>query len=127
MHIYQLPNLTLLCQRQQTVLPTEWGLVGPLAGLDTFGGNTLPQSAIRTCIMQPYVACSLLTIVFQIPNTDGRTPKCTFVKYGLQLWTTLNKLNTGYGCSLWALYKHSSQQAQWLGNFQVSTENWTKL
>jgi hypothetical protein len=78
-------------------------------------------------LCSPYVACSLLTILFQIPNIDGRTPKCTFVKYSLQLWTTLNKLNKGYGCSLWALYKHSSQQAQWLGNFQASTENWTEL
>jgi len=75
----------------------------------------------------PYAVWSLLTILFQIPNTDGKTPKCIFTKYGLQLWTTLSKMNRGYGCSLWALYKHSLQQTQWLGNFQVNTENWTKF
>ena len=74
-----------------------------------------------------YVAWSLLTILFQIPNTDRRTSKWIYAKYGLQLGTTLDKLNTGYGCSLWALYKHSSQHAQWHGNFQVTIKNWTKF
>jgi hypothetical protein len=60
-------------------------------------------------------------------NTDGRISKWIFTKHSLQLCTTLNIIETGYGCSLWAVYKHSSQQAKWLGNFQVSAENWRKF
>ena len=79
-------------------------LVGPLAGLDTFGGNSLPHLTIRTCIMQPIR--NLVTSDYSNPN--GRTSKCIFPKYGLQLQTTLNKLNTGCGCSLWAFHNKLS-------------------
>jgi len=115
--IYQLPPLTLLCRRKQPALPTEWELSGPLAGLNTFGGNSIPQSGIRTCIMQP--VCSLVT--YDYSNSDGRTPKCVFTKHCLQLWTTLNNLNTGCGCSLWVLYKHSSQIKISKSHFFVGT------
>ena len=54
--------------------------------------------------MQP--VCSVVTSDYS--NPDGRTPKCIFTKYGLQLRTTLNKLNTAYGCSLWAVHNKLS-------------------
>ena len=88
-----------------------FNLVGPLTSLDTFGGNSLPHSTIRTCIMQP--VHSLVTSDYS--NTDGRTSKCIFPKYGLQLRTTLNKLNAGYGCSLWAVHNKLSD----LGIFKL--------
>jgi hypothetical protein len=48
--------------------PLNGSCVGPLTGLDTFGGNSLPQSSIRTCIMQS--VCSLVTSDYSIPDTE---------------------------------------------------------
>jgi hypothetical protein len=85
--------------------------VGPLAGLDTFGGNSPPHSTIRTCTMQ--LVCSMVNSNYS--NPDGRTSKFICHKYSLQLRTTLNKLNTGYGYSLWAVHNKLSD----LGIFKL--------
>ena len=119
--------LNFLCwayyaQGNNLFYPLNGGWSGPLAVLDTFGRNSFPPVRYKNL---HHAACrwSLLNILFQTPNSDGRTSKWIFTKQSLQLWTALNKLKTGYGCRLLALYKHSSRQAQWFGTFQVSTEN----
>jgi hypothetical protein len=121
----QLPTLALLCPKKQPVLPNEWGLGGPLGWPGHIWRKLFTpvryQNLHHEACMQPG------HILFQTPNTDRRTSKSIYAKYGLQLGITLDKLNTGYICSPWALYKHSSQQAQWHGNFQVTTKTWTKF
>ena len=114
---------------KETTCSTQWMRAGwaPWLAWTHLEENLHSSWLTEPALCSLYIVWSLLTILFQIPNIDGKTPKCIFTKYGLQLWTTLSKLNTGDGCSLWALYKHSSQQAQWLENFQVSTEKWTKF
>jgi len=47
---------------------------------------------------------TILTTLFQLPSTYGKLSKWFFTKHGLQMWTTLIKLETGCGCSPWALY-----------------------
>ena len=109
------------------IMPKRYNLfypVGPLAGVHTFRGNSLLHSTIRTSTMQP--VCSLVNSNYS--NPDGRTSKCIFHKYSLQLQTTLNKLNTGYGYSLSAVHNKLSD----LGIFKlvlntVQTSDYNKV
>jgi len=58
---------------------------------------------------------TILTTPPQLPYIHGRVSKCIITKHSLQLWTILNKPNTGYGCSLWALHNKLSD----LGIFKL--------